>query len=157
MKALADLNNYVVSDELMHGLWRWVVPFLAAALILILGSSYFSMARTGVVIEPALRWLLPNTGAQTIGYLHIIIRWSAHSAEYALLSLALVAGPLRGRPVTVLLICIAVASLDEGLQGLRPDRTSSLFEVTLDSGGAVTVLALGLPRWALPREQIRGR
>ena len=148
-----DLNNYVVS-ELRHALGRWMVSFLAAALILIVGTSYFSMARTGMVVEPALRWILPNASAQTIGYLHIIIRWSAHFAEYALLSLVLIAGPLRGRPMTVLLICVAVASLDEGLQGLRPARTGSLFEVTLDSGGAVTMLALGLPSWASPREQV---
>lgn len=135
----------------MHSLRRWLLPLSVVMLVLFLGTSYFSMVRTGLIIEPLLRRL--SVSRQAVGYMHITIRWCAHFGEYAILSLILIAGPLRGRPVTVLLVSVAIAGLDEGLQALRPDRTSSIFEVALDSGGAVTVLALGLPRWALPKER----
>jgi VanZ family protein len=134
---------------------RWVSPWVAtmlwAGIILVLGSSYFSMRRTAVVIAPLLRRFVPNASDDTIAHWHDLARWSTHFAEYGLLALILIWRPLRGRPLLVLLLCLAVALLDEGLQALNPARSGDFFDVSLDFGGAVAVVALGLPSWASAR------
>jgi VanZ family protein len=134
---------------------RWVSPWVAvmlwAGVILALGSSYFSMRRTAVVIAPLLRRLAPNASDNTIAHWHDLVRWSSHFAEYGMLALVLIWQPMRGRPLLVLLLCLAVALLDEGLQALNPARSGDFFDVSLDFGGAVAVVALGLPSWASAR------
>ena len=129
----------------------WVAVMLWAGVILALGSSYFSMRRTAVVIAPLLRRLAPNASDNTIAHWHDLTRWSMHVAEYGMLALVLIWRPLRGRPLLVLLLCLAVALLDEGLQALNPARSGDFFDVSLDFGGAVAVVALGLPSWASAR------
>ncbi len=124
---------------------------LWAGVILALGSSYFSMRRTAVVIGPLLRRLAPNASDDTLAHWHDLARWSSHFAEYGMLALVLIWRPLRSRPLLALLLCLAVALLDEGLQALNPARTGDLFDVSLDFGGAVAVVALGLPSWASAR------
>ena len=116
-----------------------------------LGSSYFSMRRTSVVIAPLMRRLAPNASEATIAHWHDLGRWSTHFAEYGMLALILMWRPLRGRPLLVLILCLAVALADEGLQALDPARSGDFFDVSLDFGGAVAVVALGLPSWASPR------
>src|ERR1700687_1072879 len=95
---------------------RWVIPLLWIAIILALGTSYFSYARTKPLIEPFLYWLMPGADADRLWYWHSVIRWSAHFAVYATLFLVLITGPSRGRPLMVLLICAVCAMADEGLQ-----------------------------------------
>jgi VanZ family protein len=104
------------------------------------------MRRTAVVIAPLLRRLAPNASDNAIAHWHDLARWSSHSAEYGILALVLIWRPLRGRPFLVLLLCLAVALLDEGLQALNPARSGNFFDVSLDFGGA-----LGLPSWASAR------
>jgi VanZ family protein len=124
---------------------------LSAGVILALGSSYFSMRRTAVVIGPLLRRLAPNASDDTIAHWHDLARWSSHFAEYGILALVLIWRPLRGRPLLALVLCLAVALFDEGLQALDPARTGDFFDVSLDFGGAVAVVELGLPSWASAR------
>ena len=124
---------------------------LWAAAILALGSSYFSMRRTASVIAPLIRLLAPSASDDTIAHWHDLTRWSTHVAEYGMLALILIWRPLRGRPLLVLVLCLAVALLDEGLQALNPARSGDFFDVSLDFGGAVAVVALGLPSWASAR------
>ena len=103
------------------------------------------------MIGPVLRRLAPNASDDTIAHWHDLARWSSHFAEYGMLALVLIWRPLRGRPVLALLLCLAAALLDEGLQALNPARTGDLFDVSLDFGGAVAVVALGLPSRASAR------
>jgi VanZ family protein len=130
---------------------RWAATMLWAGVILALGSSHFSMRRTAVVIEPLLLRLAPNASDNTIAHWHDLARWSSHFAEYGMLALVLIWRPLRGRPLLVLLLCLALALLDEGLQALNPARSGDFFDVSLDFAGAVAVIALGLPSWASAR------
>lgn len=129
----------------------WVATMLWAAAILALGSSYFSMRRTAVMVGPLLRRLAPNASDDAIAHWHDLARWSTHFAEYGMLALILIWRPLRGRPLLVLLLCLAVALVDEGLQALNPARSGNFFDVSLDFGGAVALIAVGLPSWASPR------
>jgi VanZ family protein len=128
----------------------WLVAIFWAAFILLLGSSYFSLARTRLVIEPVLHWLAPHAKIYAIAEGHWVVRWGAHFSEYAILALLLIWGPLRGRPLWVLLICLGCALTDEGLQWFDPARTAAMFDVSLDFGGAVSVIVIGLPHWTRP-------
>lgn len=126
---------------------RWAVVAVWVAVILSLGTSYFSLARTAPIIDPIIRRLAPGSDPETVYNWHVLVRWSAHFSEYAVLFAALVIGPMRHRPLAALALCIACASLDEGLQALRPDRSALICDVALDSSGAATLMMLALPRW----------
>ena len=103
------------------------------------------------MVMPWLRRLAPGASENVIAHLHDLVRWSTHVTEYGMLALILIWRPLRGRPLLVLILCLTVALLDEGLQALNPARSGDFFDVSLDFGGAVTVVALGLPSWAEAR------
>jgi VanZ family protein len=120
---------------------------LCIAVILTLGTSYFSLTRTALVIDPIILWLAPGATADAVYNWHVLIRWSAHFGEYAVLYTALALGPMRRRPLGALALCIACAFLDEGLQALRPERSALICDVALDTSGAAAVMLLARPRW----------
>jgi VanZ family protein len=66
-----------------------------------------------------------------------MIRKLAHFTNYAILFWLLIRGPLEGRPYVALGCCIIYAFLDEGHQIFVPGRTASLYDVALDSSGAL--------------------
>ena len=67
----------------------------------------------------------------------MLIRKSAHFTEYAVLFWLLIRGPMAARPYMALMLCVAYALSDEGHQIFVPGRTASLFDVALDSSGAL--------------------
>jgi len=110
---------------------------LWAATLFFLSTSLFSAANTSRIIEPVLRWLLPAASAATISTLHGLIRKAAHFTNYGILFWLLIRGPMYGRPYTALALCVCYAMLDEGHQIWAPGRTPSLYDVALDSSGAL--------------------
>jgi VanZ family protein len=116
---------------------RWMPPLLWIAALFVLSTSIFSAAETSRIIEPILRFLLPWASAATISTLHGLIRKSAHFTNYGILFWLLIRGPMAGRPYAALAICMAYAMLDEGHQILVPGRTPSLYDVAIDSSGAL--------------------
>ncbi len=86
---------------------------------------------------PILRFLLPGASDSTIVILHGLIRKAAHFTNYAILFWILIRGPMVGRPYAALMLCVCYAALDEGHQILVPGRTPSLYDVALDSSGAL--------------------
>lgn len=125
----------------------WITALASAAAILTLGTSLFSIVRTSAMLDPWLARLVPGLSADALYKLQVLVRRSAHFAEYAILFLFLNFGPLRGRPVIALMVCVGCASLDEALQTLRPSRSGTIFDVALDSSGAATMLVLAMPYW----------
>ena len=99
------------------------------------------------MFDPWLARLVPGLSADALYHLQVLVRRSAHFAEYAILFLFLNFGPLRGRPVIAFMVCVGCASLDEALQTLRPSRSGTIFDVALDSSGAATMLVLAMPYW----------
>src|SRR5260370_40882114 len=93
---------------------------LWAGVSLALGSWYFSMRRTAVVIGPLLRRLAPNASDDTLAPRHDLARWSSHFAEYGMLALVLIRRPLRSRPLLALLLWLPAALLDEGVLAVAP-------------------------------------
>ncbi len=109
----------------------WIVT------LYVLSTSVFSAANTSRVIEPILRWLFPSASAATIVLMHGLVRKAAHFTNYAILFWLLIRGPMAGRPYTALALCAAYALVDECHQIFVPGRTPSLYDVALDSSGAL--------------------
>jgi len=119
------------------GLKLWLPTLLWLVALFLLSTSVFSSANTSKVIIPILRILLPGVSRATIGLLHGLIRKAAHFTNYGILFWLLIRGPMAGRPYTALTLCVFYAFLDEGHQILVAGRTPSLYDVALDSSGAL--------------------
>ena len=115
----------------------WLPTILWLIALFVLSTSVFSASNTSTFIIPILHWLLPGASEPSIAMLHGMIRKVAHFTNYAILFWILVHGPMAGRPYTALLLCVCYAFLDEGHQILVPGRTPSLFDVAVDSSGAL--------------------
>jgi VanZ family protein len=115
----------------------WLPTFLWMIALFVLSTSVFSAANTSKVIVPVLRFLLPGASEATIWVLHSLIRKAAHFTNYCILFWILFRGPMVGRPYAALLLCVCYAFLDEGHQILASGRTPSLYDVALDSSGAL--------------------
>ena len=116
-------------------LWLPTIAWLIA--LFVLSTSAFSAANTSKVIVPILHFLFPWVSEPTIVVLHGLIRKAAHFTNYGILFWILIHGPMAGRPYTALALCVCYAFLDEGHQILVPGRTPSLYDVALDSSGAL--------------------
>ena len=115
----------------------WAPVILWSVVLFILSTSIFSAANTGKIIVPILRWLLPWASATTIDILHELIRKTAHFANYAILFWLMIRGPMAGRPYAALALCVLYALSDEGHQIFVAGRGPSLYDVALDSSGAL--------------------
>ena len=116
---------------------EWIPVLLWGALIFTLSTSAFSAANTGKIIDPLLRWLIPGISAASVDVWHMLTRKAAHFTEYGILFWLLVRGPMAQRPYLALMLCVVYALTDEGHQVFVPGRTASLYDVALDSTGAL--------------------
>ncbi len=116
---------------------EWLPVIGWCAVIFVLSSSTFSASNTAKIIDPVLRWLIPGLSQPGAEMLHALIRKSAHFTEYAILFYLMIRGPMKDRPYTALMLCVAYAFVDEGHQAFVPGRTASLFDVALDGTGAL--------------------
>lgn len=121
-----------------RGALRGWVPVVAwLALIVLLSSELFTPIRTGAIADPILRGVIPDLSGVALDMAHGLARKLAHFTVYAVLFLLLVRGPLAGRDLIALAVCIAVAFLDEAHQMVAPGRGASLYDVALNSSGAL--------------------
>src|SRR5208282_2415674 len=121
----------------MSLLAEWLPIALWAAVIFTLSTSRFSAANTSAIITPILRWLFPTFSSFSVTVANLLIRKAAHFTEYAILFWLLVRGPLKGRPFAAMALCVGYAFTDEGHQMFVPGRNASLYDVALDSTGAM--------------------
>lgn len=124
-----------VSPQILLADWWPVICW--TVVLFFLSTSMFSAANTSRIIEPILQWLLPSATVPTLGLLHGLIRKLGHFANYAVLYWLLIRGPMAGRPFIAFVLCVAYALFDEGHQVFVPGRTASLYDVALDSSGAL--------------------
>ena len=126
------------------------VPAIAWA-ILITGAStdLFSASHTSRYILPALHWLLPDASAETLDWLHSLIRKLAHLTEYFVFSFLLlraIRGKHRGWRIRWAVVALAIAAgysaLDEFHQSFVPSRTASPWDSLLDTSGAAVAQVL---------------
>jgi MYXO-CTERM domain-containing protein len=134
-----------------RGRARRYVPLLAwTCFILYASTGAMSAANTSLVIEPLLRWLVPDISQARLDATHFVVRKIAHFVEYALLAL-LAARAFRGSSksflsrrwlVAALAFVVAVALVDEFNQSFNPARTGTIKDSLLDSVGGFTALAV---------------
>jgi VanZ family protein len=124
-------------EPVERSLTKWTPVVAWAIIIFLFSTSYFSADNTSKFIDPILRFFMPGASAATIALAHGFVRKAAHFTNYAILFWLLVSGPLRGRPYFAFGLCVFYALLDEGHQLFVPSRGPSLYDVALDSTGAL--------------------
>ncbi|MBI5014577.1 MAG: VanZ family protein [Deltaproteobacteria bacterium] len=134
--------------SLTAGLSRWLPPLAWIGVIFGLSTDAFSADRTGAVLEPLLRWLLPAIRPAQIALAHALVRKGAHVAAYATLALLVrraVGGGTRGgvrQTLATLAIVGGCALLDELHQSFTLHRTASLRDTGIDLVGGCLALAV---------------
>ena len=116
---------------------EWLPIFIWAVVIFTFSTSGFSADSTGRVISPVLRSLFPGISLAALDLANSLIRKAAHFTEYGILFWLLVRGPLKGRPLLAMALCVGYALTDEGHQLFVVGRTASIYDVALDSTGAM--------------------
>lgn len=116
----------------------------------------FSHGNTFSIVEPVVRWYAPHVSPDTLAMAHNVARKMGHFFIPTLAFWILVLGPLRNRPITALLACIAFAGLDEALQTFSPGRTGSILDVMLDTFGAMFGFFVygAIQMWRAPRPAV---
>jgi len=131
-------RQVIANDTRRPGRLALWFPVMAWGLIIsLLSTSAFSAENTASFINPILQWLVPGISAASMLVCHFLIRKAAHFTEYGVLFWLLVRGPMAHRPYLALAMCVGYAFLDEGHQMFEAGRTASLYDVALDSSGAL--------------------
>jgi VanZ family protein len=77
---------------------RYWLPAVAWAIVISAASTdLFSSEHTGQIIIPILHSIFPGAAAETLAFIHHLIRKSAHFTEYFLLSFLLLRAIREGR------------------------------------------------------------
>lgn len=148
-----------------HGrvwLWSYAPLFVWIGVIFFFSSDVGSSAHTSLIIEPVLKFFVPDISQTSLELAHACVRKSAHFIEYGILALlgiralSFAGGNLyRVRWVLPVILVIIVASLDEFNQSFEPSRTSTPWDVGLDTFGGATVTLVCYLIWRL-RSNRRG-
>jgi len=135
-------------------LWRWGPLVVWMAAISAFSTDTFSAEKTGGLLEPILRWLIPTISAAGVEAVHVAIRKGMHVAEFALLAVlwyrGLAWGTRRWKPRTALAafgLSVVCAGLDEAHQAFVATRTASLLDVAWDTAGALCGVAVSGVLW----------
>ena len=136
----------------------WPV-ILWAATIWIFSTDWFSEAHTSHFIVPFLHWILPRASEDTIELIHLVIRKSAHIAEYfvfSLLALEAIRGDRKGWNwrwgIIAIVIAAAYAATDEFHQEFVPSRGPSVIDAMIDTLGAA-LAQLVMAWWTIRRSR----
>jgi VanZ family protein len=127
----------------------WLPAIVWAILISWASTDLFSASHTSKYIIPVLHWLFPRASAETLDWLHSLIRKSAHLTEYFVFSFLLLRA-IRGKhrgwhtrwAISALAIVAGFSALDEFHQSFVPSRTASPWDSLLDTSGAAIAQAL---------------
>jgi len=133
---------------------QWLPAILWAILISLASTDTFSESHTSSVIDPILHWLFPGAGPETLEFMQLLIRKSAHFTEYFVLSVLLLRALKEKNQrwrlrwaIWALFIAAGYSALDEFHQLFVASRTASPWDSLLDTtGAAVAQIVLGL--WA---------
>jgi len=103
--------------------------------ISILSTSAFSSDKTAVIIDPICMMMpisaVPRSPSRIFWWPRP--RISPIRRAFFLL----IRGPMAGRPYLAFALCVCYAMLDEAISCSFPDRGASLYDVALDSSGAL--------------------
>jgi VanZ family protein len=123
-------------------------------LIFTASGDQASFQHSSGLVEPLLRWLVPQISAELLHAVILLVRKGAHLTEYAIFALllwrALRQSPRHELPPwdwslvkLALLLTALYAASDEFHQLFVPFREASVWDVLLDTtGGALALIAL---------------
>lgn len=117
---------------------HWWLVMLWVVVLALMSTQIFTYGRTWVFVGYLLHLIYPaGVSVPTQALIHLTVRKTAHFGAYAVFFLVLISGPLRGQPYWALLVCLALASMDETHQIWVPGRTASAWDVAIDFSGAI--------------------
>ena len=132
--------------------WAWALACGWALLVWKLGGDDLSAENTSRFFGPLIAWLLPGISEEMSDGLQFVIRRTAHVMEYGLLAFLLLRAfvasgwpPLRGATLAAFCLATAFAAADETRQSLSATRLGSVWDVALDTVGALS--GVGLLLW----------
>ena len=130
----------------------WLLLLVWVGVIWTFSGAGFDAPNTSRLLEPLLRFLLPDISPAALERGHFLVRKSAHLAEYAVLGLlswraaAIDLGGMRPALIALALV-VGMASADEWRQSQLAERTGALADVWLDTlGGLLGVCVIVLWR-----------
>lgn len=133
---------------------HWLPPVAWMAVMFWISTDSGSREHTSRILLPLLRWLLPWATPEALDAAHLLLRKSAHVAEYAILAglwfRALRRGLNLAPPAaawSALLISAGWAALDEWHQAFVPSRTASVTDALLDSAAAAVAVWIAVRGW----------
>ncbi|HEX9959896.1 MAG TPA: VanZ family protein [Pyrinomonadaceae bacterium] len=131
-------------------IFRYAPLILWIGAIFIASSNTGSMSNTSRFIRPLLEFLFPAAPEEILAVYHGYIRKFAHFAEYFALAF-FAARAFSGSSARILrdywfvfalILIVLVATADETNQSFLASRTSSVYDVLLDSSGGLTMILL---------------
>jgi VanZ family protein len=131
-------------------LWYWLPVLITVAVMYYFSTDVLSSSHTRSVIDKVFLRFVPHASHHALGLFNHFVRKSAHVFEYSVLA-ALLFRAFRGdsqirwnfRWALYAFLCTAVwALLDEYHQTLTRSREGSIWDVLLDSCGALLALTL---------------
>ena len=126
----------------------WLPVTALLGIMYYFSTDVFSADNTRSVIEKIFLWFAPHASKHTMATLNYVVRKSAHFTEYAILGAFLFRAfraddPMRWRLRWAVYSFLAAGSwalLDEFHQTLTRTRGGSVWDVLLDSSGALVML-----------------
>jgi len=145
----------------MNGIMvRWLPVLAWMVVILSASGDRLSFQHTSRIIGPLVRWLFPHATDDAIHGVVVFVRKSAHVGEYAVLALLVWHARRKAlglksqswrwsNEARTIFLVMLYAATDEFHQLFVPSRQASVWDVLLDTSGAVFALLLvwGLGRW----------
>jgi VanZ family protein len=131
-------------------IWYWMPVLITIGVMYYFSTDVLSNSHTRSIIEKVLLRFIPHASSHALGIFNYAVRKSAHVCEYAVLG-ALLFRAFRGdstvrwqaRWALYALASTALwALLDEFHQTFTRSREGSIWDVLLDSCGALLALAL---------------
>ena len=143
------MAKFNFSNDWRARFFRYAPLFLWIGVVLFASTSEGAMQNTSRLILPLLKFLFPNTPEEILTVYHGYIRKLAHLTEYAILafwaSRAFSTSTINLLQkywfIFAFILVFWVASIDEYNQSFNPLRTSSIYDVLLDTlGGTIMII-----------------
>ncbi len=123
----------------------WIPALLWMCVIFWMSTGTFASEETSKIVEPVIRFLLPQIPDSKVDMIHGLIRKCGHLSEYFVLGLLLFRALGKGKTAlpagrvvlySVIIIALYAAS-DEFHQTFVYDRTPSVVDVGIDTVGGI--------------------
>jgi VanZ family protein len=131
----------------MRSFLKYWLPVLLWMILIFVGSTdLMSAEHTSRFLVPFLRWLAPDLSGEAVATIQLLIRKCAHVAEYAILAAFLLRAfsksqeRLSRATASAFIFAAIYAAFDEFHQSFVPSRTSSPYDVAIDTAGALAGL-----------------